>query len=111
MPGPQQRQQVVDRRPDLAQVALEVKERRRSDRDHDVVGRGGVGRPLGQLQPPGRRYAIEQLLGSGLGPRHPARADRVEHRAVVVDAQHASAAVGERQRQRKTHAAQADHRD
>ena len=81
MAGAQQRHQVVDRGADLAQVALEVIEGRRPDRDHDVVGRGGVGRALGELQPAGRGDAVEQLLGAGLVPRHPACADRVEHRS------------------------------
>ena len=111
MAGAQQRHQVVDRGPDLTQVALEVIKGRRSDRDHDVVGRGGVRGTLGELQAAGRGDAIEQLLGSGLVPRHPACPDRFEHRAIVVDAQYVGPAVGERKRQRKADAAQADHRD
>ena len=59
----------------------------------------------------GRGDAVEQLLGAGLAPRHPAGADRVEHRAVVVDAQYAHSAIGERQRKREADPAQADHRD
>ena len=94
--GAQQRQQVVDRGADLTQVALDVGERRRADRDHDVVGRGGVGGALGELA--GGRSRRRDRAAPGCRPRsngiRPA-ADRVEHRAVVVDAEHAQPAVGE----------------
>ena len=108
--GAQHREQVVDRRPHLAQVALDVRERRGPDRDHDVVGAGGVDGALGELEAPARDHALEQLLGAGLVERHPAGADRGEHRLVVVDADHAQPAVGEAQRERQPHAPETDHR-
>ena len=76
MPGPQQRQQVVDRGPDLAQIALHVRERGRPDRDHDFVRLSGVGCALGQLKAPARHRPVEQFLRARLGERHPpARTD------------------------------------
>ena len=107
----QQRQQVVDRRAHLAQVALDVRERRRPDRDHDVVRAGRVGRAVAQLEASGGGDAVEQLLGAGLLERHPAGANRLEHRRIVVDPEHAQPAVGEAQRQRQPDAAEADDRD
>ncbi len=82
----QQRQQVVDRGAHLAQVALDVRERRRPERDHDVVGAGGVGGAIGQVHAPAGGDPLEQLLGAGLGERHPPGTNRVEHLGVGVDA-------------------------
>ena len=64
MAGAQQRQQVIDGGAHLAQVGLDVGERRRPDRDDDVVGAGGVGGAVGQLQPPAALHPFEQLLGA-----------------------------------------------
>jgi hypothetical protein len=88
-----------------------VEERRRADRDHDVVGGGRIGGTLAEFQASGRGHTVEQLLGSGLAPGHPPGPDRVEHRAIVVDAQHSHSAVGERERERQADPAEADHRD
>ena len=88
MAGAQQRQQVVDGRADLAKVALDVRERRRPDRDHDVVGLGGVGRAVGQLQPPAALDAIEQRLRAGLVERHLTGPDRGQHGRVVIHPQY-----------------------
>jgi hypothetical protein len=108
---PEQRQQVVDRGSDLAEIALDMRERGRPDRDHDVVRLGGVGGSLGQLEPAARPNTLEQRLGARLLPRHPSGAQRLEHRRIVVDTEHARSAVSERQRQRKPDAPEADDRD
>ena len=94
----------------VGQVGLDVRERRRADRDHDVVRARGVGGPVAELQKAVAHDPVEQLLGAGLGERHPPGAQRLEDRRVVVDPEHADAAVGEAQRQRQTDAAQADDR-
>ena len=111
MAGAQVRQQVVERGADVAHVDLDVGERRRAERDDDVVGAGGVGGAIGQLEPPRALDALEQLLGARLLERHPARAHGVQDRLVVVDAEHAQAAIGEAERQRQADAAEADDRD
>ena len=111
MTGAQQRQQVVDDRADLAQVALDVRERRRPDRDHDVLRARRVGGALGELEPPAREHAVEHLLGPGLAERHPSVAQRVEHGRVEVDAEHVQPAIGKGQRQRQAHTPKPDHRD
>ena len=111
MSGTQQRQQVIDRRADLAEIALDVRERGCPDRDHDVVSLGCVGGALGELQTPGGGHALQQLLRTRLVERHPSSPDRVDHRSIVVDSQHANAAVGEGQRQRQPDAAESDDRD
>ena len=111
MAGSQQRQQVVDGGADLSQVALEVEERRRADRDHDVVSGRCVGRALGELEAAAGGHAVQQPLGPGLAPGHPPGADRLQHRAVVIDAEHAYPAVGKRERERQADPAKADHRD
>ena len=95
MAGPQQRQQVIDDRPDLAEVGLDVREGRRADRQHDVLRGRGVGRAVGELEPAGGPHPVQQLLGPGLGEGHPAIAQRIKDGRVVVDAQHPQPAVGE----------------
>ena len=110
MPGAEHREQVVDRRAHLAQVALDVGERRGADRDHDVVGLGRVDGAIGELEAPAREHALEQLLGSRLAERHPAGADRGQHGLVVIHAEHAEAPVGEAQRERQPDAPEADDR-
>ena len=97
--GAQHREQVVHDGAHAAQIGLDVGERRGADRDHDVVGAGRVGRALGQLEAPAGHHALEQLLGARLFERHPAGAHRGEHGRVVVDSEHAEAAIGEGQGQ------------
>ena len=109
--GAQQRQQIVDGRAHLAQVAFHVGEGWCADRDHDVVGLGRVNCPLGQLEPAGLDDPLEQFLGARLVERHPTCADRFEHRRVVVDAEHAHATVGEAQGKRQAHPPEADDGD
>ena len=111
MLGSQQRQQVVDRGADLAQVALDVGEGGRADRDDDVVGLRCVGGAGAELEPAAGQHALEQLLGAGLAERHPAGPDRLEDRRVVVDAEHPQPAVGERQREREPDPAEPDDGD
>ncbi len=111
MAGAQQRQQVVDGGADLAQVALDVREGGRPDRDHDVVRLRGVGRAVGQLQSPGSLDAIQQRLCAGFVERHLAGSDRGQHRRVVIDPEHPQTVVGEAQRQRQSHPAKTDHGD
>ena len=110
MAGTQQGQQVVDGGPDLAQVGLDVGEGRRPDGDDDVVGAGGVGGAIGELEPPRALDPLQELLGARLGERHPARAQGVQDRLIVIDTQHAQAAIGEAERQRQPDAAEADDR-
>ncbi len=46
VPGREHPEQVVQRRADVAHVDLDVRERRRAERDHDVARAGGVGDAL-----------------------------------------------------------------
>ena len=111
MPGREHPQQVVQRRADVAHVDLDVRERRCSQRDHDLTRAGGVGDALGQRQPRvgGIGYhAVEQRLRAGLLEGHPPFAHGVQAGGVVVDPDHLQAAVGERQGQRQPDAAEAD---
>ena len=110
-PGRSTRQQVVERGADVAHVDLDVRERGRPERDHDVSRLRGVGDAVGQLQPPGSLDALEQLLCAGLGERHLAGSHRGQQRRVVVDPDHPQAAVGEAQRQRQPDPAKTDHGD
>ena len=58
-----------------------------------------------------RPHALEQLLGAGLLERHRAALDSQQPLGVVVDPEHAQAAVGEAQRQRQADPSEADDRD
>ena len=72
---------------------------------------GGVADPLGQRQAPvdAVRDATQQLLGAGLAEGHRRGGDRAQPRGVVVDADHAQAAVGEGEGERQTDASEPDH--
>jgi hypothetical protein len=95
MAGTEQRQQVIDGGTDLAQIALEMGEGRRADRDHHVVARGGIGGTLGELEPAAAVHPIEQVLRTGLVEGHSAGPQRVEQRAIVIYSEDLDAAVGE----------------
>ena len=73
VPGFQRAEQVVQGGADVAHVDLDVREGGGAERDHDVLGAGGVDHPLGQRQAPARAHAVEQLLGAGLLEGHRAR--------------------------------------
>ena len=104
-------QQVVERRADVAHVDLDVREGRRPERDHDVLGLGRVGHAVGQRETSRVAHALEQFLGAGLLERHRAALDGQQPLGVVVDSLHVQAAVGEAQRQRQAHPSEADDRD
>jgi hypothetical protein len=70
VPGLQDRQEVVERRADVAHVDLDVRERRRPDRDDDVLGAGGVGDAVADLEAPGGVDAVHDLLAAVLLERH-----------------------------------------
>ena len=108
MAGTEQRQKIIDDGAQAAKVAFHVGERGRADGDDDVAGPGGVGRPVAQLQALGGPDAIEQCLGARLLERHPAGAQRLEHRRVVIDAENVQTAVGEAQGERQPDPAQPD---
>jgi hypothetical protein len=108
--GPQQRQQVVERRLDLTEVGLDVRERRGPDRDHDVSHPGRVGCAIAQLEHSSRGDALQQLLGALLRERHPAGLESLDDRRVVVDPEYANPAVGEAQGQRQADPPESDHR-
>ena len=103
-------QQVIERRADVAHVDLDVRERRRPERDHYVPRARAVGHALAQRHLPVRSDAIEQLLGPRLRERHPALAHRLQASRVAVDSEHLEPAVGEGQRQREPNATKADYR-
>ena len=105
------RKEIVERLTHLAEVALDMRERRGSERDHDVRRLGGVCRPGGEIQASRRRDAIEELLGAALGERHPPGANRVEQVGILVDAQYLQSAIGEAQRQRQADTAESDYRN
>ena len=106
----QVREQVIDHGSDAAQVALQMRERRGPDGDHDVVRGRGLSRAVRELEPAGLGDALQQRLGAGLLERHPTRSDRFEDRLVVVDPEHAQPAVGEAQREREPDATETDDR-
>ena len=74
MAGAQERQQRVERRADVGDVDLDVREARRAEREHDVARLGRVLDPLGELQPVAGQHALEQLLRAALLERHHAGA-------------------------------------
>jgi hypothetical protein len=102
----QERQQGVDRAADLRDVDLDVHVRGRAQREHDLIGLGGVLDPLREPQAVAGQHALEQLLGAGLVERHLAGAHGVEHARLAVHADHVQAPVGEGQRERQTDAAE-----
>ncbi len=104
----EQRQQIVDGGSHLAQVGLDVRERRRPDRDHDVPCPRRVGGSVAQLPAIAGDRPIEQRLGPFLLERHASGSERVEHGRVVIDPEDAQAAIGKAQRQRQTDAPEAD---
>jgi hypothetical protein len=89
------RQQQVEHAADVAQVDLDVGERRGAERDDDVPGGGRVADRLA----PRHLDAVEDLLRAHLVERHPAVADGGEQVGVLVDADDAQPAVGEGKRQ------------
>jgi hypothetical protein len=108
--GPQHRQQVVQRRADVAHVDLDVGERRRAQRDDDLLGRGGVRHGVGQRQAARLAHALEQRLGARLLERHAPGADRGEAVGVLVYAHDGEPPVGEAQREREPYPSEADDR-
>ena len=105
MAGRKDAQQVVKRGADIPHVDLDVRERGRPERDHDVPRAGSVRDAIGERQPAARVDAVEDLLGARLGERHAAFPDGAEARGVIVDPDSPKATVGERERQRQPHAA------
>ena len=104
-------EQVVERGADVGDVDLDVRERRRAERDDDVLGERRVGDAVGDGQRSGRVDAIESFLGAGLLERHPRVANRLQAVGVLVDAEDREAAVGERDGERETDPAEPDDSD
>src|SRR5262249_9203416 len=92
---------------DVAHVDLDVRERRRAEREHDRVRLRGVGGQRGQVE----IHLGEQLVDSGLLERHPLVGDRGKPLGVLVDAQNRQAGVREADREREPDAAQSDDGD
>ena len=107
-PGAQHGQQVVEHGADVAHVDLDVRERRRAEREHDRVGLRGVGGAR-RTSRCSTRSSTSSAPGSSNGIRR--SRDGVQALGVVVDAEHAQAVVGEGERQRQPDAAAADDRD
>ena len=95
-------------RADVAHVDLDVRERRRAEREDDRVGLGGVG---GALRPGDVRRGAHDLGGARLLERHPAGAHRLQALGIVLDADGAQAVVGEGERERQADAAASDDGD
>ena len=108
---PQVREQVVERRADVADVDLDVRERRRPERDDDVLRASRVRDRVGQLQPPGRVDAVQDLLGARLLERHAAVRHGGEALGIGVDAEYAQPAIGEGQGEREPDPPDADDGD
>ena len=104
-------EQVVERGADVGDVDLDVRERRRAERDDDVLGLRGVGDAVGDGQRAGRVDAIERVLRAGLLERHPRVADRLQAFGVLVYAEHGQPAVGERDGKREPDPAEPDDGD
>ena len=81
-----------------------------AQRDDDLARVGRPGNRVGEGQPVLRVHQVEQLLGARLLEGHPALAHGLQASRVVVDADHAQAAAGERQGQRQPDPAQPDDR-
>ena len=86
-------------------------ERRRAERQHDVVRARRLLDGARQLEPPPRHDALEQLLGAGLVERHLARRQLIEHGLPALDSDRGQAAVRERQREGQADTAEADDGD
>ena len=108
MTGAQEAEQVVERRADVGHVDLDVRQRRRAERDDDVIGDGRVGDVVGHLEHAGRVDALQRGLCAGLLERHAGVAHGLQPLRVDVDAEHPQAAVGERYGQRQADPAQPD---
>ena len=65
----QQRHQIVDHAADVGDVDLDVRERRRVQRQHDLI-RSAASCTSSSAEPAGRLHALEQLLRAGLLERH-----------------------------------------
>ena len=102
-----ERQQVVEHGADVAHVDLDVRQRRRAEREHDRVGLGGVGGARGQLDVDAR----QQLVDARLLERHPALAQRGEPLLVLVDPEHRQARVREADGEREADPAESDDGD
>ncbi len=89
-------EQVVERRADVGDVDLDVREGRRPERDDDVLGQRGVGDTVGYGQCAGGVDAVQRLLRAGLVERHPRVADGLQAVGILVDAEHRQPALGER---------------
>jgi len=110
MPRLKDPQEVVERRADVAHVDLDVRERGRSQRDHDLRRLCCVGDTIRQRQPPALDHPLEQILSAGLGERHAPLANGAKPGGVVVDPDHPQSPVGERKGQRQPDSAEADDR-
>ena len=93
-------------------------EGRGAEGDHDVVGPGGIGGTVEQLEAAARSAGgttgedpIEHLLGARLLEGHPTRPQRRELGRVMVDSDDGETEVGEAQREGQADPAEADHRD
>ena len=106
--GAQVAEQVVQGRADVAHVDLDVRQRRRAERDDDVVGDRRVGDAIGHLQRAGGVHAVERVLRAGLLERHPRVAHRLQPLGGDVDAEHLQPTVGERNGQREADPTQPD---
>ena len=105
--GPQERQQVVEHRADVAEVDLDVREHRRAEREHDGVRLRGVGGASRDVEV----HARQHVLRAGLLEGHPARPDGLEPLGVLVDAEDAQPGVREHERERQPDPAEADDGD
>ena len=76
-----------------------------------MIGLRGVLHGARRAQAVGPEHPLEQLLRAGLAVGHAAGRHLLQHGLLALDADHLEAAIGERERQRQPHAAQADDRD
>jgi hypothetical protein len=109
--GPQQAEEVVQGGADVAHVDLDVRQRRRAQRQDDVAGARRVGYALRPIDGPARADPREHFGGAGLLERHAGRLDGGEALGVLLHAEDPQAPVGEGEGQRQPDAAAPDDRD
>ena len=103
-----QRQELVDDGADVPDVDLDVRERRRPERQDDVLRLGCGAHVRGHVQATARVHPAHHVLAARLVERHLSLADQVHPAFVDVDAANGQAAVGKREREGKPHAASSD---
>lgn len=109
MTGPQQRQQIIQSGANLPQIRLDMGERWRPQRQHDVIRSRRIRSPVRQLEPPRARDSIQKLLSASLLERHLPGTNRIEHRLIVIHAQHPQTTIRKAKRKGQTHPPKADH--